>query len=268
VKALLVTVLDRFWAVPLLCAVGAAGLGLALSNLDAVLDTSFTLPFLFAGGPEGARALLSAIITSMISFTGLVFSITIVVLQLTSSQFSPRVLRTFLRDWFDQLTLGVLVATFVYALVVLRTVRGTAELNPFVPQLAITVAFGFVLGSVVVFLVYIHHIAQSIRAATIIATIAQDTRALLERRYPPDARQTAPVVLPGAPAHRVPARTVRRGATRQRREVAAVGRAARRHDPHAAGRRGVRPGRRAAARGVRRGSHRSRQGARCGPARQ
>jgi uncharacterized membrane protein len=205
VKALLANVLDRFWAVPLLCAVAAAGLGLALSNLDALLNTSFTLPFLFAGGPEGARALLSAIITSMISFTGLVFSITIVVLQLTSSQFSPRVLRTFLRDWFDQLTLGVFVATFVYALVVLRAVRGTAELNPFVPQLAITVAFGFVLGSVVVFLVYIHHIAQSIRAATIIDTIAHETRALLERRYPPDAWQAAPVVLPTAPAHRVPA---------------------------------------------------------------
>ena len=60
-KALWVTVLDRFWAVPLLCAVGAAGLGSALSSLDAVLNTSFTLPFLFAGGPEGARALLSAI---------------------------------------------------------------------------------------------------------------------------------------------------------------------------------------------------------------
>jgi uncharacterized membrane protein len=85
---------------------------------------------------------------------------------------------------------------FVYALVVLRAVRGTAELNPFVPQLAITVAFAFVLGSVVVFLVYIHHIAQSIGAATIVATIAQDTRALLERRYPPDARQTAAVCFP------------------------------------------------------------------------
>lgn len=204
-KGWLVGVLDRFWAVPLLCAVAAGGLALALSGLDAVLDTSFTLPFLFAGGPEGARSLLSAIITSMISFTGLVFSITIVVLQLTSSQFSPRVLRTFLRDWFDQLALGVFVATFVYALVVLRAVRGTAELNPFVPQLAITVALGFVLGSVVMFLGYIHHIAQSIRAATIIATIGQDTRALLERRYPADARQIFPVALPRGPAQRVPA---------------------------------------------------------------
>lgn len=68
-------------------AVAAVALGVGLSAVD-VLDTSLSVPFLFTGGPEGARALLSAVITSMISFTGLVFSITIVVLQLTSSQFS------------------------------------------------------------------------------------------------------------------------------------------------------------------------------------
>lgn len=59
----------------------------------------------------------------MITFTALVFSITIVVLQLTSSQFSPRVLRTFLHDRFNQLALGLFVATFVYAMRLLRAVR-------------------------------------------------------------------------------------------------------------------------------------------------
>ncbi len=194
---------DRFWAVPLLCAVIATGLGLGLSALDDRLDTSFTVPFLFTGGPEGARAVLSAIITSMISFTGLVFSITIVVLQLTSSQFSPRVLRTFLRDWVIQIALGVFVATFVYALVVLRAVRGTSQVDPFVPQLSITAAFGFVLASVVVFLGYINHIAQSIRAATIITKIAKDTRALLERQFPADAESVPPRPLPAIEGSRI-----------------------------------------------------------------
>ena len=82
-------VLDQFWLLPLTIALAAAGLALGAYQLDRALDTSVTLPFLFSGGPEGARSLLAAIITSMISFTGLVFSITIVVLQLTSSQFSP-----------------------------------------------------------------------------------------------------------------------------------------------------------------------------------
>ncbi len=196
---------DEFWALPLLCAVLAFALGLGLASADRSLDTGRSLPLLFGGGPEGARSLLSAIITSMISFTGLVFSITIVVLQLTSSQFSPRVLRTFLQDRFNQLALGIFVATFVYALVVLRAVRGTAQINPFVPQLAVTVAFVFVLASVVIFLGYIHHIAQSIRAATIISTIGDDTRELLERTHPADAEPTAALRPTGPVAQRVEA---------------------------------------------------------------
>ncbi len=196
---------DKFWVVPLLFAVVAALVGLGLTALDDWLDTSLTLPLLFAGGPEGARALLAAIITSMISFTALVFSITVVVLQLTSSQFSPRVLRTFLRDWVNQIALGVFVATFVYALVVLRSVRGTAQTDSFVPQVSVTVAFGFVLASIVVFLVYIDHIAQSIRAASIVTRIAEETREVLERRHPADAEQRFPLPPPDEDGHPVTA---------------------------------------------------------------
>ncbi len=245
---------DKFWVVPLLCAALAALLGLSLTALDDWLDTSLKVPFLFAGGPEGARALLSAIITSMISFTGLVFSITIVVLQLTSSQFSPRVLRTFLRDWIIQIALGVFVATFVYALVVLRSVRGTAQTETSVPQISVTVAFGFVLASVVVFLFYIDHVAQSIRAASIVDRIGEETRAVLESRHPRDAEPRSALPLP---AHlRSPHRRGRsrcRAAGRRRRP-ARPGRGARGdHLPRArAGR--VRPWRCAAPRGPRRGS--------------
>ncbi|WP_165865540.1 DUF2254 domain-containing protein [Vallicoccus soli] len=195
----------RFWVLPLVCTASAALLGLALARLDRSLDTSLTLPFLFAGGPEGARAVLSAVISSMISFTGLVFSITVVVLQLTSSQFSPRVLRSFLDDRSNQLALGVFVATFTYALVVLRSVRGTAQVDPFVPQLAVTTAFAFVLASVLVFLGYIHHIAQSIRAATIVERIGDETRALLERVHPADADPAAGLPLPPWPGRTVAA---------------------------------------------------------------
>ncbi len=197
---------DRFWFVPTLFAIAAAALGVALPRLDGALQQARNLPFLFGGGPEGARALLSAIISSMITFTALVFSITIVVLQLTSSQFSPRVLRTFLRDRFNQVTLGAFVATFVYAMLVLRAVRGTADVSPFVPQLAVTTAFVLVLASVVLFLFYLHHMAQAIRVATIIAEIAGETRELLDRQHPAetDEKRSAPF-LDGAAGRVVPA---------------------------------------------------------------
>jgi uncharacterized membrane protein len=191
---------ERFWVVPTVLGVLAGLLAEGLSRIDASVWGDGTKPaFLFAGGPEGARTLLSAIVGSMISFTALVFSITIVVLQLTSGQFSPRVLRTFLRDRFNQVVLGVFVATFVYAMVVLRTVRGTTQVDPFVPQLAVTTAFGFVLASTIVFLFYLNHTAQAIRVATIITGISEECRASLERCHPlDDEREPLPAPLPGS----------------------------------------------------------------------
>ncbi len=183
---------ERFWVLPTVFAVVAGLLAEGLSRVDSHLFGNETAVFLFAGGPEGARALLSAIVSSMISFTALVFSITIVVLQLTSGQFSPRVLRTFLRDRFNQVVLGVFVATFVYAMVVLRSVRGTAQVSPFVPQLAVTTAFGFILASTIVFLVYLNHTAQAIRVATIIGEIAAECRGAIERCHPADADDPPP----------------------------------------------------------------------------
>ena len=100
------------------------------------------------------RDRLSAISSSMITFTGLVFSITVVVLQLTSSQFSPRVLRTFLRDRLTQFSLGTFVATFVYSVTVLRTV--TSGDAAFVPALSTTVGLALLLLSVGMFLSLIH----------------------------------------------------------------------------------------------------------------
>jgi uncharacterized membrane protein len=92
---------------------------------------------LFPGPPSGARSFLSAIVQAMISFTAVVFSITVVVLQLSSSQYPPRVLRRFLRDRLIQSALGVFVATFAYAMVVLRAVQGGSGAGQagFVPRL-------------------------------------------------------------------------------------------------------------------------------------
>lgn len=190
-----------FWAIPTACVIGAVLLALGLVRLDRARQGS--LSYAFGAGPDGAREVLSAITTAMITFTGLVFSITIVVLQLTSSQFSPRVLRTFLRDRQTQLALGVFVATFVYAVMVLRTVDST-DGSAFVPAIATTTGLVLLLLSVAMFVRYIHHIATAIQASSIIRAIGDEARKTVENRFPtgsaepPDAEVAPPPAPPSS----------------------------------------------------------------------
>lgn len=173
-------IFSPFWMVPALCCLFALAAGVLLPEVDERL--SQYVPFLFQAGPGGARTMLSTIAGAMISVTGLVFSITIVVLQLASSQFSPRVLRTFLDDRTPQATLGVFTASFVYALTVMRDVSGSSDdSNEAVPQIALTLAFVLVLASVGMFLAFIHHITQSISVDTIIRTVGSETLTLMAR---------------------------------------------------------------------------------------
>ncbi len=190
--------LSRFWVLPALCCATALVLGLVVPQIDHAIGDRRAL--LFGGGPNGARSLLTAITTAMISVTGVIFSITVVVLQLASSQFSPRVLRSFLASRVTQMTLGVFSGTFLYSIVVLRSVRGDAGVAAFVPQLAITGAFLSVVASVAMFLAYIHHITESIRVTTIISSVGTETREVIEkpREGVPESPTGATLTLPPA----------------------------------------------------------------------
>lgn len=177
-----------YFAIPALSVALAGALAALLVKVDQSVNRSSGM-IGFSGSSTSARDLLSTIASSMLTLTGLVFSITIVVLQLASSQFSPRVLRTFLRDRKSQFTLGVFLATFVYSLSALREVRGEDGLvEQFVPGLTITVAFGLTVVSVITLVMYIHHITQSIRVVTLIEQIAKESERLLEQQYGDDGR--------------------------------------------------------------------------------
>lgn len=179
---------EPFWAIPVATSVGAVALGLLLPTLD---DQTW-IPMLFHGGPAGARSVLSTITTAMISVTGLVFSITMVVLQLASSQFTPRVLGSFLDSRITQVTLGVFTGTFLYALTVLRSVREPFEGNDgFVPQLATSTAYVGVVASVAFFLAFIHHITSSIQVSQVIRATASATLQTLDKMLPEQQDQTS-----------------------------------------------------------------------------
>jgi uncharacterized membrane protein len=75
------------------------------------------------GGPDGARTILTAIAAAVITVVGVVFSITILALQLASTQFGPRMLRHFIRDRGTQLTLSTFAATLVFSLFTLGSAQ-------------------------------------------------------------------------------------------------------------------------------------------------
>lgn len=173
------------WFVPAVFAVAAAVLALVLGAIDRAIGQPAGGSLFFGGSADGARSVLSTIAQSMLTFTGLVFTITMLVLQLASSQLSPRVMRTFLRDRGNQVVLGLFTATFVFTLLVLREVRGPGgDQGAFVPAISTWVAFVLLLASVGAFIWYIDHMAHAIRASTVITSIWSETVSAIDRLYP------------------------------------------------------------------------------------
>lgn len=175
---------SQLWPLPVVAVAAALAAGLVFPRLDASIDGSlpgWVTEVAFAGDAGAARTVLDAVSSSMITVTSLTFSLTVVTLQLASSQFSPRLLRTFTSDTFVQTTLGIFLATFVYSLTVLRSVRGSnAIVAEFVPRLSVTLSFVLAVGSVVMLVVFLAHLAQQIRIETMLRDVHVDATATVK----------------------------------------------------------------------------------------
>ncbi len=197
---------STFWFLPSVMTVLAIGAAFGMIALDGLVEGEAieSLAWIYANRPDGARELLSTVAGSMITVAGVVFSITIVALALAAQQLGPRLLRSFMRDKGNQAVLGTFVATFVYCLLVLRTIHGDGE-EGFVPHLA--VAFGVLLAvvSLLVLIFFIHHVSASIQADKVIAVVSRDLESAIHRLFPehlghePDG---APLGLGGAESNR------------------------------------------------------------------
>ena len=190
---------DAFWVVPALLVVGGCLMAAGLVQIERAELTpdGFWSAWIYGGGETGARTLLGAVASSSIGVAGTIFSITIAALTLASQQMGPRLLRNFTRDRGAQWTLGVLLGTFAYSLVVLRSVRG--EDDGFVPHLAVSgdivLAF-WCIGMVVYF---VHHMATRINVDTVVELVHRDLVAAVEaltEPKPTTAGETAPEVQP------------------------------------------------------------------------
>jgi len=176
---------ETFWFIPALMTLASIVLSAFTLALDSEIDwTGFgSGPLSTAGSAEGARTVLATIAGSMITVASLTFTITIASLSLASSQFGPRLVRNFIRDRGNQVVLGTFIATFTYCLLILRTVRG--EESAFaVPSISLTTGVILAMASIGVLIYFINHIAMSIQATRIIATIGRDLTSAIESLYP------------------------------------------------------------------------------------
>jgi len=171
------------WFVPGLMVASALVLAYITTGLEANLQLTggAKLWWIYQGSAQGARALLSTIAGSMITVAGLVFSLTMVVLSLASNQFGPRLVRNFMDDTGNQLVLGTFVATFVYCLVALPSIE---ESGAPLPNLSVSVGLALALASLGVLIYFIHHIASSIQANNLLASVGHELEAAVRRLFP------------------------------------------------------------------------------------
>jgi uncharacterized membrane protein len=174
-----------FWFMPSLIVAASIVLAVGLIEVDSTATERWLArwPRMFGAGAEAARGMLSTIAGSMMTVVGVTFSMTLVTLALASSQYTSRILRNFMADRVMQVVLGVFTGIFTYCLIVLRTIRGGAE-GEFIPSLAVSFAVVLAIGGIVALIFFIHHVASSIQASSIIASVADETIVAVDRLFP------------------------------------------------------------------------------------
>lgn len=179
----------QLWPLPIFGVVLAVVLGVLIPRLDVLVSSllpGWTDTFIFNGDPGAARTVLDAVASSLITVTSLTFSLTVVTLQLASSQFSPRLLRTFTQDIFVQVTLAVFLSTFTFSLTVLRAVRSASDGgSQFVPRLAVTMSFLLAIASVVCLVLFLAHLTRQIRVETMLQNVHRDASGTLTTNLEP-----------------------------------------------------------------------------------
>jgi uncharacterized membrane protein len=151
----------------------------ALPGLGAVIPAVL---FPSREDPQVAQTILAAIATSIMTVVSIVFAILLMTLTLASTQFSPRILVSFVRDRSTQSTLGVFLGTFSYCVAALPAARSLP--SAFVPVVTVTGAMLLALVCVGWLIFFINHISQSISVNHIIDRIARETELVIDDCMP------------------------------------------------------------------------------------
>jgi len=174
-----------YWLVPGLMVTGYLGLAAVMLHADDIRPQLLVsvLSWFAVPGAEGSRAVLAAIAGSMVTVAATVFSITMLTLSSASQQFGARVLRNFMRNRWNQITLGTFTGTFAYALLVLRT-AGRKHEGEFVPNLSVSVGVLLALVAVLVLVLFIHHVSVQIQGPTVVERVARELDGAIDEFFP------------------------------------------------------------------------------------
>lgn len=176
---------ESFWFIPTVAGVLAIVLAEALVLLDqTVQGAGVRIALLDQLSASGGRSILTTIGTAMLTVAGTSFSITISVLATTSSTYGPRLVRNFMADRANQAVLAAFTSTFLYTMVVVRSVHtavddGTA----FVPVIAVHVAVLVGVLDVGVLVFFIHHIASSVQITSLQKQVQVDLLGAVDVAY-------------------------------------------------------------------------------------
>src|SRR6266567_1591200 len=191
------------WVLPTLSVLAA----LVAGSLLSLVSIGSRSPLAFQGTPDDARTLLIGIAGTMVTVIALLLGLTVVALQLSSTQFSPRLLRNFLRDRPNQVVLSAFVATFAYSAAGLYTVgvSGGNRTAAF-PRLAVSGAIVLLFVSLGLLVFFADHLVHSIQVDAIMETVQRSTLAVIR-----DGLLTGGQESPAVPAWAVPVMSRRSG---------------------------------------------------------
>lgn len=165
---------------PLLVVAVGVVLAETTASIDETLGPDRRVPLTVQMNSNAATWLLSTVAGAMITTAGVVFSLTVVSLQLASSQFSPRVMRSFIRDRLSQAVIGLLVATFVFSVLVLRHVDADEHSNA--PRISMTLAIALTLTTVVLIIAYLNRLAFGLQVGEVVRTITDEGTEVLRHQ--------------------------------------------------------------------------------------
>lgn len=148
------------------------------------------VPFIYHSGRDASLAIVGTIVGSLMTVAGVTFSITIVSLTLASSQFGPRLLRNFLRSWPSQVTLGALIGSFVYGILIMTGMDDAWDSGDAHPSVSLMIFLACVCVSLIVF--YIHHVATSIQADELVASVYLELESAIDSFAEREGIETPP----------------------------------------------------------------------------